>query len=219
MKLHPASLLVAWLSLVWGLQWLPLTFLSGLALLVLPLAARHAGTRLRLLLRRTRWLLLSIALLFAWSTPGHPLPDPWGRFGLTLEGMELALLHGLRLILLLGLLALLLERLGIPSLIAGLYTLLAPLGKSRRRSQMALRLLLVLEYVEHGRTLRQEGQTFNWRYWLAPDDLSDNTYASPLPQDGSSVTLHLTPLTLPDYAFMALALLALSSLGVVFYNA
>lgn len=219
MKLHPASLLLAWLSLVLGLQWLPLSLLSVLALLVFPLAARYAGSRLRLLLRRTRWLLLSIALLFALATPGHPLAEPWGRFGLTREGMEFALLHTLRLTLLLGLLALLLERLGIPALISGLYTLLAPLGKSRRRSQMALRLLLVLEYVEQGRSLRAEGKVSNWRYWLglAPDDLlNDISHPS---QDYPAVTLDLTPLTWPDYVFMLLALLTLSGLGAVFYNA
>ncbi len=216
MKLHPASLLLAWLSLVLGLQWLPLPFLSGLALLILPLAVRYAGTRLHQLLRRTRWLLLSIALLFALATPGHPLAEPWGRLGLTVEGMEFALLHSLRLILLLGLLALLLERLGIPLLISGLYTLLVPLGKSRRRSQMALRLLLVLEYVEQGRALRAAGKIPGWRYWLAPDDLPD--HPSALQQDYPEVTLNLLPLTRLDYAFLLLNIFALVGLGLLLHN-
>ncbi len=186
-------------------------------MLILPLAARYAGTRLRQLLRRTRWLLLSIALLFAFVTPGQPLAEPWGRLGLTKEGMEFALLHSLRLILLLGLLAILLERLGIPALISGLYTLLAPLGKNQRRSQMALRLLLVLEYVEQGRALRAGGKAPGWRYWLAPNDLPDHT--STLQQDYPEVTLDLAPLTLPDYTFLLLSLLTLGGLSIAFYNA
>ncbi|MBP9713629.1 MAG: hypothetical protein KBD60_08055 [Sterolibacterium sp.] len=213
MKLHPASLLLAWLSLVLLLQWLPLPHLLGLALLVLPLAAHQATTRLRQLLRRTRWLLLSIALLFALATPGHALPAPLGHMGLTHEGLQLALLHGLRLTLLLGLLALLLEHLGIPLLIAGLYTLLTPLGSSPRRSQMALRLLLVLEYVEQGRALRKEGQTAGWRYWLAPDDLPSNPAQAH--QDYPPVTLELTPLNMLDRTVMLLTLAALTVLGIL----
>lgn len=217
MKLHPASLLLAWLSLVLGLQWLPLPFLSGLALLILPLAVRYAGTRLRQLLRRTRWLLLSIALLFAYATPGHPLTEPWSKLGLTVEGLEFALLHSVRLILMLGLLALLLERLGIATLIAALYTLLAPLGSNYRRSQMALRLLLVLEYVEQGRALRAAGQSSGWRYWLMPDDLPNNP--THIRQDYPPVTLQLAPLTRRDQLLMTLTLFALSGLTIVFYTA
>lgn len=208
MKLHPASLLLAWLSLALALQCLALPLLLALAAAVFPLALWLAGTRLRLLLRRARWLLLSVVVLFALATPGAALPGTAGTLGITAAGAELAAAHTLRLTLLLGLLAMLLERLGIPALIAGLYALLAPLGASRRRSQMALRLLLVLEYVEQGRALRREGQQPGWKYWLDPQA---GALKSEAPETFPPVELEVAPLAGIDRLAMLLALLALGA--------
>lgn len=116
--------------------------------------------------------------------------------GLTYEGILLAATHVLRLSLLLALLALLLEHLGIPALVSGLYQLLKPFGASRGRRRLALRLLLVLEYVENSGSAEQQ----HWR-----DSLSPQMQLAQYP----SLHLAVAPLAGIDYFVMALALLGL----------
>lgn len=159
MTFHPATQLTAWAALALAMQLMPLAGLVLLAVLALPLAALLARRRAGLLLRRSRWLLLSIVLLFAFATPGQPLTA-----GITVEGLVLALEHGLRLALMLVTLAIVHERLGNGGLLAGLYLLLAPLGQWRQlRGRLVARLLLVLEYVEEG------AGPGGWRAWMAED--------------------------------------------------
>lgn len=194
--LNPASLLLAWLALALAMQWLPLPALMGATVLVLPAVWRFSRRRLLILLRRARWLLLSIALLFALATPGAALPGPAGMLGLTYEGILLAATHVLRLTLLLALLALLLDHLGIPALVSGLYLLLKPFGESRARRRLALRLLLVLEYVENSGSTEKK----HWR-----DSLNPQGELAEYPP----LHLAVAPLAGIDYFVMALALLGL----------
>lgn len=191
MTLHPATLLLGWLSLAIALQWLPLPALLGAALIIFPTAWYFAQRRCLLLLRRARWLLVSIALLFSLATPGSALPEPFGSIGLTHEGCIAAATHVLRLSLLLALLAQLLEYLAIPQLIGGLYLLLAPLGEKLGRSRIALRLLLVLEYVE------QNDKAKHWSDWLKPQP-AESVYPP--------LELAVPPLTSVDYTVMSLAI-------------
>lgn len=158
--LHPATQLTAWAALALVLQRLSLPGLAGAALPALTIALLVASRRSHLLLRRSRWLLLSIALLFTFSTPGEPLFP-----GVTIEGLVLAAEQGLRLVLMLVTLAVIHERLGNIGMLEGLYVLLAPLSRWRRlRERIVVRLLLVLEYVE------DETSSRDWRAWLADHD-------------------------------------------------
>jgi len=159
-SLHPATLLVAWGGFVVVLQSLAITGLAWAAAAVLPLSLFLARRRSLLLIRRARWLLLSIAVLFAFATPGERLAEPFGGLGVTHDGLKLALEHVLRLTLLLASLALLHERLGNEGLIGGLHWLMAPLaGQRELRERIVVRLLLVLDYVES----EPKG---GWRGWL-----------------------------------------------------
>jgi energy-coupling factor transport system permease protein len=123
------------------------------------LAALIAATAdLRLLLRRSRWLLLTMLVMFGWLTPGTPLP---GIPGASQEGLLLAADNIARLLVALATLALLLKALNPPELVAGLRSLLAPLvlpGFSRDR--IAVRLALTLQEVEASRSgLREESMS------------------------------------------------------------
>ncbi len=92
-------------------------------------------------LRRIRWLLLSLVVVYGWFTPGRYLIPDWGEFSPTWEGM---LLGGERaaLLVLLALGAhLLLSATPRESLVSAL-ALLAP-----RDSRFPLRLVLTLEAV------------------------------------------------------------------------
>ena len=163
MTLHPATLLLAWGGLAILLQSLSAGWLALATLLIAPFPLILAPSRTFLLLRRARWLLLSIAVMFVLGTPGERLPDFWGDLGLTHDGIIMAAEHVLRLVLLLATLALLHEKLGNAGLISGLYSLLAPLASLRElRARIVVRLMLVLDYVE-------TPPAGGWRAWLAED--------------------------------------------------
>lgn len=98
------------------------------------------------LLFRSRWLFLTMLILFLWSTPGVRLPAPWGELGLTLDGLEFAAEHVTRLAAMLALLAILLSRLDHRAIVSGLYVLLRPLSRfADLRRSVAVRLTLTLE--------------------------------------------------------------------------
>lgn len=106
-----------------------------------------------LLLRRSRWLLLTLLILFGWLTPGTPMP---GIPGATEEGLLLAAENLGRLLIALSVVAVLLTALSPVELVAGLRSLLLPLTLlGIPRDRIAVRLALTLEEVEaarHGRS-------------------------------------------------------------------
>lgn len=159
--MHPTVPLVLWGTLVGLTQLLPMAGLAVLASAAFLGAWKLAPSRFGLLLRRARWLLLSILMIFLFATPGLLLFPGLGRYGPTVDGAELGATHALRLLLVLAGLALLLHRLAIEELVAGLYGLLRPLRVfGLDRARVALRLILVLRYVE------QAPHGGRWRDWL-----------------------------------------------------
>lgn len=130
------------------LQPLLLLVLSGglLALLV-GYRARNFLT----LLRRTRWILLSLLLIYAFATPGLYLLPDFGSAGPSIEGIRAGVMQTWRLLLMLAALALLLRCTDREALLSGIYTLLKPLqpfGVNAER--IAVRLWLTLRYAEGG---------------------------------------------------------------------
>lgn len=189
---HPATLLVTWAGCALALPLLPLN--AALATMAVALVAALAFARRRsvVLLRRSRWLLLSIALLFAFATPGLSVPGWPGRIGLTQDGLLLAAEHLSRLVILLATLALLHERLQTAGLLTGLHALLGLARSEALRERIAVRLMLVVEYIE-GRDAKA-----GWRHWL-DDDAGDGP---------DRLTLAVRRLAWPDwlaYAAMAVA--------------
>ncbi|MFN3884754.1 MAG: hypothetical protein ACK4Q4_08355 [Rhodocyclaceae bacterium] len=155
---HPASLLLSWLAFALGLQWLDVFWLMSAAVICVMFALMLAPGRTRALLWRSRWLLLSLAILYSFATPGEYLPGLWGAFGLTEEGVEQGAEQIGRLLAMLASLALLHWRLGTSGLLAALYWLLRPFAW---RDKSVVRLMLVLEAVERQRKIP-------WREWLTP---------------------------------------------------
>ncbi len=149
MKFHPAAQIMTWCLLVATMQALAFGTLLITAGLILLCALVISGHKFIQLLRRTRWIMLSLLLVYAYSTPGQPLLDAFGMYGPTREGLTDGVLQLTRLLAALAGLAILLDRLHRQQLIAGLYTLFAPLqwvGLSRER--FAVRLALTLHYAE-----------------------------------------------------------------------
>lgn len=149
MRFHPAAQISTWCLLVAAMQFLRFEFLLVAAGFVLLPAVLLSARKLMQLLRRTRWIMLSLLLVYAYSTPGQPLLDALGMFSPSREGLSDGVLQLTRLLAALAGLAILLDRLHRQQLIAGLYTLFAPLqliGVSRER--VAVRLALTLHYAE-----------------------------------------------------------------------
>ncbi|MGC2047364.1 MAG: CbiQ family ECF transporter T component, partial [Gallionella sp.] len=149
MKFHPAVQIVTWCLLVVSMQAMTLSPLLIAAGFILPGAFTISRHKFIQLVRRTRWIMLSLLLIYAYSTPGQPLSDSIGLFSPSREGLVDGVLQLTRLIAALAGLAILLDHLCKQQLIAGLYTLFAPLqwmGLSRER--LAVRLALTLHYAE-----------------------------------------------------------------------
>lgn len=149
MKIHPASQILTWCLLVATLQAMTfgaLLLAAGMILLCAFALSRHKFIQL---VRRTRWIMLSLLVIYAYSTPGQPLSEALGMFSPSTAGLSDGVLQLTRLLAALAGLAILLDRLHRQQLIAGLYTLFAPLpwlGMSRER--VAVRLALTLHYAE-----------------------------------------------------------------------
>jgi energy-coupling factor transport system permease protein len=155
---HPAVWLAGWGAAALLLQSLDLRWLAVLAAPTFALVGRYAAPEALRLIRRTRWLLLTVAVLFVVATPGERLPGLAGTTGLSIDGLVSAAEHVLRLLLLLTTLAWLLRALRQDGLIDGLHCLFQPLG--RRRDRLVVRLLLALQHVETEQPPR------SWRDWL-----------------------------------------------------
>jgi energy-coupling factor transport system permease protein len=146
---HPASLILLGLAVLVAASshdGLPL-FLGGLVLTLVALVV--SGQHLRLLVRRSRWLLLAMLVMFGWLTPGTPLANIPGA---SQEGLLLAADNIVRLFIALATVALVLKALSTPELVAGMRSLMAPLALlGIPRDRIAVRLALTLNAVETSR--------------------------------------------------------------------
>ena len=180
MRFHPAAQILTWCLFVAIMQFLTLEILLVAAGFVLLFALLRSAHKLMQLLRRTRWIMLSLLLIYAYSTPGQPLLNALGIFSPSREGLSDGVLQLTRLLAALAGLAILLDRLHRQQLIAGLYTLFAPLqliGVSRER--VAVRLALTLHYAE----VAMLRETHTWQ---------DNLRSLFEPHDETSKQMELT---------------------------
>jgi len=188
MRLHPAVWLCAWSVFALLLQGLDTFWLLLLLVPSMLLTGIYAASESLQMLKRVRWLLMSIAVIFIVATPGVRMPGVLGT-AVSVDGFRLAADHILRLVLLLVTLATLLKVLGQSGVLAGLHALLKPIGL--RRQRLVSRLMLTLEYAS-----KSPAQP-RWQDWLLadPDDM------------GTTVSLVSAPLRGLDMASISLLLL------------
>lgn len=129
---------------------LPAAILFALALsLCLWSVVFYPATLLRVL-KRVRWLLLVLFVVYAYATPGQYLKDWFMSFRPSYEGLELAVLQVVKMLTVLAGLVILLATSTMATLISGLYQAarcFECLGVDAK--QFAVRLGLTLQYVEH----------------------------------------------------------------------
>lgn len=174
---HSGLVLLLWLAGVAMVQRLPSSLSPAVGVMAMVLALMLARERSLRLLRRIRFLLLAVLVLFAWFTPGEVLLMDFPRLSPTREGLRLALDHAARLLTVVAALAVLLQFLPVPRLVGGLYALCRPFGViGLSAERLAVRLLLVLRHVETS----DRAALRHWRHWLSEE-----------PAESGNETLHL----------------------------
>lgn len=145
--MHPSTILAAWFFVAVTSQMLAGELLLA-ALLLLPLCGTVALRRWLQFVWRTRWLLVSLALILAWGTAGDAA---WNSpLAPSREGLQHAGTHAGRLLLLLMAVVVLRQHLPLRDMLSGFYRLLAPLRRCGLDVDRALvRLLLVLDTLDH----------------------------------------------------------------------
>lgn len=143
---HPTTRLILWLLLMLFIQLLD-EWILATAFLLVPLLGRPALLRAGRLVWRTRWLLVSLFVVFPWGVAGEPL---WqGIAAPSREGLLAASTQLGRLLLMLITVAAFLERMPLPKLLIATHRLLQPLRRFGLDPERGVvRLLLVLRYVE-----------------------------------------------------------------------
>ncbi|MBI2312555.1 MAG: hypothetical protein HYU77_08640 [Betaproteobacteria bacterium] len=144
--LHPATRIVAWVILTAAASRADPPALLALGAVALLLAPRAPFARLFV---RSRWLLLSLVLVFGLGTPGEPLAPHLGIFSPTAEGVAEGALHAWRLTFIMASLTLLVISMPTEEMLIGLYVLLHPLnGPGMGAERVATRLWLTLRYAQ-----------------------------------------------------------------------
>lgn len=202
-SLHPASLILIWLAFALCIPWLRATDLAVIAgLSLMPVLLGRFPEYLKLL-RRTRWLLLSLIFVYAFATPGTPLIPAFGSYSPSREGLWSGGIQALRLVTLLAGLALLLTAIARERFLAGLYHLLRPftlLGVNVDRA--AARVWLTLHYAEQ----KEAGRSGDWgeKFRMASEGAGDG--------ECQSVGFEVQRFCWPDYLALALGALMLGLL-------
>jgi energy-coupling factor transport system permease protein len=171
--MHPFVRIVCLIAFAVALQFVGWRALAGACVLLAAMLMWRGLPVFLKLLRRARWLLLSILLIYAYATPGEYLPRLPDIVAPTYEGLRTAAMQMGRLGAMLAALSVLLASSTREDIMVGVYLLLQPLrpfGLDPER--FAARLWLTLHYVEtmpQGvfRRLREHG-------WRLDDVLQEN---------------------------------------------
>lgn len=194
--MHPSLRILALITLAIALQLIQVWMLCVLGMLVMGVAFALYPVLCRRMLLRSRWLLLTLLLIFSFTTPGEYVRGWSTAIAPTYEGVIMGLLQAGRLIVMLAGLALLLGSTGREALMSGIYLLLQPLqvlGISPAR--FAARLWLTLHYVE------QAPETPRRSKWAMLDEAAADDHAE-RPQQ---LVLTMPALTWIDALVLAVA--------------
>jgi energy-coupling factor transporter transmembrane protein EcfT len=153
--LHPSTKVMLVIVLGIAVQALQTRALIFLGLMLMLLMIQFRAVVFWRMLRRTRWLLLTLLLVFALTTPGEYLPNWPYEIGPTYEGLYSGAIQAGRLTAMIAGLSLLLATTDREHLIAGLLTLLHPLNYLKLPfERFAARLWLTLHYVEQPSSIK-----------------------------------------------------------------
>lgn len=192
---HPVTHILLWISLSIAVQTLPLALLPAAAFMLMFIAFKMHDQRFFALMRRSRWILFSLLLVYIFATPGEALwtlaytPSP------TREGLLDGTMQLFRLVSVLAGLSMLLTLLSREQLVSGLYSLCYParyLGVSRER--IAVRLALTLHYAESA----MRDTASDWRAAI-------ERALNPVEREAAHIEVQVQALTRMDVLLLALS--------------
>ena len=147
--MHPFVKIACFFFLLLLLQYLSASSIAVLCGLICLLAAVLNLPHFSQLIKRMRWLFLSLLLVYAYATPGEYLAFLPLNVAPSFEGLHLGLMQIAKLLIAVASLSALFASTNKSQLMAGLWTLLSPLrlvGLNVER--FTVRMLLTLHYVE-----------------------------------------------------------------------
>jgi energy-coupling factor transport system permease protein len=147
--MHPFVKIACFFFLLLLLQYLSPSSIAVLCGLICLLAAVLNLPHFSQLIKRMRWLFLSLLLVYAYATPGEYLAFLPLNVAPSFEGLHLGLMQIAKLLIAVASLSALFASASKSQLMAGLWTLLSPLrlvGLNVER--FTVRMLLTLHYVE-----------------------------------------------------------------------
>lgn len=204
--MHPFVKIACFFFLLLLLQYLSPSSIAVLCGLVCLLAAVLNLPHFSQLIKRMRWLFLSLLLVYAYATPGEYLAFLPLNVAPSYEGLHLGLMQIAKLLIAVASLSALFASASKSQLMAGLWTLLSPLrlvGLNVER--FTVRMLLTLHYVEQMAVQTKLKLDFSQldKLALAPDE----TGATP------PLILAQPAFTWFDKAMLSLMLLAVMGLS------
>lgn len=140
--MHPTLILSIWLFVVLLAQVLPAAPLAGAGLLAFGICSVEARRHFSQLIKRSRWILLTLLLTFVLLTPGERL---WADFPVSKEGVASGAEHLLRLVSVLLAVAWLVGGRSDQWLLSALWGLLSPFRGPHGKT-LIVRLALTLRY-------------------------------------------------------------------------
>lgn len=166
---HPAVLILFLFGLAIKTQSFQLFELLMVMCPLIVLALIFFPLRFITLLKRLRWIMLSLLLIYGYATPGSAAwqVTEWpllAQFSPTLEGLITGFLQLARIVTMLAALAILAGLLSQQQLMSGLYYLIYPLryvGLSPEK--LVMRLALTMQYAEAALLDTARKTTQNWR--------------------------------------------------------
>lgn len=185
--MHPSLKIFFLLTLAVAIQFASAPSLAVLGVVVVLAATVLYSKPFLRVLYRSRWLLLTLVLIYAFTTPGEYVHGWPSEFAPSYEGIVSGMLQTGRLIIMLAALSLLLGSTRREILMSGIYGLLRPLrllGLAPER--FAARLWLTLHYVEQA---PERHRGFRWSMF------DDHAVSS-----GSAQSQRLS-LTVPAFTF------------------
>ena len=147
--MHPFVKIACFFFLLLLLQYLSASSIAVLCGLICLLAAVLNLPHFSQLIKRMRWLFLSLLLVYAYATPGEYLAFLPLNVAPSFEGLHLGLIQIAKLLIAVASLSALFASASKSQLMAGLWTMLSPLrlvGLNVER--FTVRMLLTLHYVE-----------------------------------------------------------------------
>lgn len=197
--LHPAVQIYIWGCLALAVQIMNGYTLTLLACVLALLSFKICAIRLSQLIQRTRWIFISVLIIYAYTGSGIALWPQLGLLSPLAKGVGDGVIQLLRLFNVLASLSLLLTFLSQSQLIAGLNAIAYPLSYlGAMRELVVVRLALTIHYAESAmfdtpRSLRLT--------------IANQLYIKPVASD--AIELEVTSLNRRDWLVIALVLVVL----------